>query len=281
MSSGVGSANGTNDYIVSLHAGYASNQGYVNAYLARPVDAISRPGVVLLSGMNGLSWTQREITRIYARNGFVALSPDFMEGLLPADRVEALYAKNSLDVSRAVDQVAAGADFLRSLPWVNDDGPVGIMGFCLGGGLALLALARTDKFQAGVIYHQSLFPDSRELKSISTKLQCHYGTKDESTPRPEVDAFRRALEQYGVPHEILWYEGMGHSFAQITPDADVSPARRAAADLSYERSFEFLRKELASGRLAPKSAQDRYSSEEMSTTADEPTPPTAASATES
>jgi carboxymethylenebutenolidase len=195
--------------------------------------------------MNGLSWTQREITRVYARAGFVAISPDFMEGLLPQGRVQALHAKNSLDVSRAVQQILGGADFLRSLPWVGPDGKIGVMGFCLGGGLALLAAARSDKFQAGIIYHQSLFPDARELETIACKLQCHYGTEDESSPRSEVDAFTEALDRYGIAYELHWYEGMGHSFAQITPDAQVPPARRAATELSQNRCFEFLHAELA------------------------------------
>ncbi len=241
-----------NHRIVSLHAGYEANGAYVNAYVARPVDGGQWPGVVLLADMNGLTWTQREITRIYARAGFVAVSPDYMEGLLPPDPVEVLalsradrlHAKNSLDVNRGIEQIAAAADFLRSLPWVGPQGKVAIQGPCLGGGLALLAAAKTQKFQAGIIYHQSLFPDARELQGITCRLQCHYGTDDRSTTRGEVDAFTRALDGYGVEYEVFWYEGMGHSFAQITPDAEVPPERRAAAELSQQRCFEFLRKEL-------------------------------------
>ena len=44
---------------------------------------------------------------------------------------------------------------------------------------------------------------------------------------------------------MCWYDGMGHSFAQITPDAEVPAAQRAAATLSEQRSFEFLWRELA------------------------------------
>jgi carboxymethylenebutenolidase len=166
-----------------------------------------------------------------------------MGGQLPESRTEALLAKNSLDVGPVVDKLAAGAAFLRSLPFC--DGKVGIMGFCLGGGLVLLAVARTDAFQAGVVYHQSLFPDKRELAGIRCKLQCHYGTEDHSTPKEEVDAFTGELDRLGKSYEIHWYEGMGHSFAQIAPDKEVPAARRAAADLSHARSFEFLRRELA------------------------------------
>jgi len=232
------------EYIVSLHAGYETNGLYTDAFLARPADGSVRPGVVLLSGMGGLTWTQREITRLFARAGFVALSPDYMRGLQPPNRVEGLHAKNSLDVDAAVDQIAGATAFLHSLPWVGPNGKVGILGFCLGGGLALLAVGRTDAFQACVVYHQSLFPDERELATINCKLQCHCGTEDHSTPRPEVEAFTHALDRFGKAYELHWYEGMGHSFAQITPDADVPADQRAATNLSYARSFEFLHAEL-------------------------------------
>lgn len=230
--------------IVSLHAGYDTDGVYTDGFLARPADGRPRPGMVLLSGMHGMSWTQREITRRYARAGFVALSPDYMGAEVPRDHAKALHAKNALDIDGAVRRIAGGAAFLRSLPWVGPQGKVGIMGFCLGGGLAILAAARSDAFQAAAIYHHSLFPDPRELADLRCKLQSHNGTDDHSTPRDEVAAFTRALEGYGKAYELHWYEGMGHSFAQIAPDADVPAARRAAADLSYERSFAFLRREL-------------------------------------
>lgn len=232
-------------HIFSLHAGYETDGIYTNGFLARPAEGTGLPGVVLLSGMGGLTWTQREITRRYARAGFVALSPDFMGEEMPPSRADRLLAKNSLDFNDATRRIIGGAAFLRQLPWVGSEGKVGIMGFCLGGGLALLAPARSDAFAAAVIYHQSLFPDERELENIHCKLQCHYGTEDHSTPREEVDAFTQALDRLGKDYECHWYEGMGHSFAQVAPDADLPDARRAASDLSYTRSFEFLHAELA------------------------------------
>lgn len=245
-----GDAPGTrqDELVISLHAGYETDGVYSDGFLARPADGKPAPGVVLLSGMGGLTWTQREITRRYARAGFVALSPAYMGGELPDDRTKRLYAKNSLDIEAAVKAIVGGAAWLKTLPWVAPKDRIGIMGFCLGGGLVLLALARSDAFAAGVVYHQSLFPDERELANIACPMQCHYGTEDHSTPRAEVEAFTAALDRLGKPYECHWYEGMGHSFAQITQDADVPDAQRAATDLSYERSFAFLHRELGAAK---------------------------------
>lgn len=234
----------SDDRILSMHSGYEADGVYTDGFLARPATGTGHPGVVLLSGMGGLTWVQREITRRYARAGFVALSPDFMGEALDG-HAERLRAKNALDVDAAVNRIIGGATFLRSLPWVGETGKVGIMGFCLGGGLAILAPARSSVFDAAVIYHHSLFPDERELDGLDCPLQYHIGTIDHSTPRVEIDAFTAAMDRRSKPYEMNWYEGMGHSFAQIAPDADVPAAQKEASDLSYERSFAFLMRELA------------------------------------
>jgi carboxymethylenebutenolidase len=226
-----------------MHAGYETKGVYTDAFLARPAAGTGHPGVVLLSGMGGMTWTQREITRHFARAGFVAISPDYMGASLPghADR---LRAKNSLDVESATKQIIGAADFLRSLPWVGPKGRVGILGFCLGGGLAILAAARSREFASTVIYHHSLFPDERELDSLDCPLQYHIGTNDHSTPKDEIDAFSAAMAARGKTFELHWYKDMEHSFAQIAPDAKVSAPRRAATDLSYDRSFAFFHRTL-------------------------------------
>jgi carboxymethylenebutenolidase len=230
--------------IVSLHAGYEHKGVYTDAFLARPAEGNSLPAVVVLSGMKGLTWTHREITRRFARAGFVALAPDYLDGQTPETLADGLLVKNSLDFGRAVDEIEGASAFLRRLPWVGSD-TVGLMGFCLGGGLVLLALGKTDAFGAGVVYHQSVFLDSREFEGIDCRIQCHYGSEDPYTPREEVDAFTAALDRLGKDYEVHWYEGMGHSFAQISPEAEVPLVQHQMANESYERTFQFLKRELA------------------------------------
>ena len=231
--------------IVSLHAGYDHDDRLVDGYVARPAGVGIRPAVVLISGMSGLNWFQRQITRTFAEAGFVALSPDLFDGAHPQGRAQALLQKNSLDIDRAIGDVTVGARFLRDLPWVDADARVGVVGFCLGGGLALLSLGRTDVFGAGVIYYHSLFPDPEELEGIDASLLCHYGAADHTTPREEVDAFTAALDRYEKQYEVAFYEGAGHSF--LNPGSDPLPAQQRAREASLERTFAFLREELARG----------------------------------
>ena len=63
----------------------------------------------------------------------------------------------------------------------------------------------------------------------------------QGTSRPPT---RTALDQYDKEYEVQWYEGMGHSFAQIAPDASVPREQRDASDLSHERTYDFLWREL-------------------------------------
>jgi carboxymethylenebutenolidase len=249
-----GNSKQTETRIVSLHAGYDHQGKVVDGYVARPAGRGTHPAVVVISGMSGLNAFQREITRVFARAGFVTLSPDIFDGYSAPNQAAALLAKNSLDVDQTIEHVTAGADFLRQLPWVEDDAKIGVIGFCLGGGLALLALARSGQFDAGVIYYQSLFPDPSELEHINAKMLCHYGTNDKSTPDEEVERFRAVLDAHGKEYEACFYEGAGHSFLNPRTQTGTASANAAAATESLERTFAFLHAELSAAHEEPEAA---------------------------
>ena len=235
--------------IVSLHAGYDYNGHHVDGYVARPTTPGTHPGLVLISGMSGLNAFQREMTRVFARAGFVTISPDLFDGYSAPDHASALLAKNSLDINVTVERLAAGAEWLRRLPWVEDNAQIGVAGFCLGGGLALLCLARTDPFGAGGIFYQSLFPDPSELAGMKAPIQCHYGTNDKSTPEEEIVRFRAEIDRLGIRNEVHFYEGLGHSF--LNPRQEDSADREQKAQLALDRTFAFLHRELGGGPAAP------------------------------
>jgi carboxymethylenebutenolidase len=228
--------------IVSMHAAYKSGGEIVDGFLARPVANRPTHALVLLHGYRGIDGAQRAATRKFAEVGFVCLSPDLFHGKVSTDPALSAYLKTSLDVDRAVEKVVDSVAYLRSLPCVQRQ-KIALAGFCMGGGLALYGLARSRKFAAGVIFYQSLFPDSLELKGIRVPIQCHYGTRDANTTQEEIEMFREALTRYGKKFEIHMYEGAGHAF--LNNPRGTNKANQVAAEQSFLKTCKWLRRTLA------------------------------------
>jgi carboxymethylenebutenolidase len=228
--------------IVSMHAAYKSGKEIVDGFLSRPNVRESRNAIVLIHGYRGVDDGQRAVTRRFAKEGFVCLSPDLFDGEIYSTPETCALAKTSLDVHSAVEKIVDSVAYLRRLPWVGKK-KIAVMGFCMGGGLALYALAKSRAFAAGVIYYQSLFPDPEDLRGIQAPLICHSGTEDANTTQRELEMFREALDRYGKKYEIHLYEGAGHAF--LNNPQGKSEANRIAAEESVAKTCKWLKKVLA------------------------------------
>ncbi len=227
--------------IVSMHAAYNSGPEVVDGFLSRPTAGDPRTAIVLVHGYRGLDDGQRAVTRRFAQEGFVCLSPDLFHGKTFHTLAECALQKTSLAIPRAVEKIIDSVAYLRKLPWVGKKN-VAVLGFCMGGGLALYALAQSRAFAGGVIYYQSLFPDPEDLKGIRAPLLCHYGTDDPGTTKAEIDMFREALDTYKKKFEIEMYEGAGHAFLNNPQTKNV--ANREAAARSVTKTGKWLRRHL-------------------------------------
>jgi len=228
--------------IVSMHAAYKNGQEVVDGFLSRPTAADPRTAIVLVHGYRGLDDGQRAVTRRFAQEGFVCLSPDLFHGKTFHTLAECALQKTSLAIPRAVEKVIDAVPYLRKLPWVGKKN-IAVLGFCMGGGLALYALAQSRAFAAGVIYYQSLFPDPEDLRSIAAPLLCHYGTDDPGTTKTEIDMFRETLEKYKKKFKIEMYEGAGHAFLNNPQTKNI--ANQEAAAKSVTQTSKWLKKQLA------------------------------------
>src|SRR4026208_536189 len=228
--------------IVSMHAAHRSGKDVVDGFLSRPTAGGARPALVFVHGVRGLDDSQRAVTRRFAQEGFVCLSPDLFHGKTYHTLDECALKKTSLDMPVAVNHIVDSVPYLRKLPWVGKK-KVAVLGFCMGGGLALYALAQSRAFAAGVIYYQSLFPDPEDLKSISAPMLCHYGTADAGTTQTEIDMFRESLDRYKRKYQIEMYAGAGHAF--LNNPSSRNAANHAAAEKSVGSTTKWLKKTLA------------------------------------
>lgn len=220
---------------------YPGAAGEMKGYLAIPKDAAAKlPAVIVIHENRGLNPHIRDVARRMALEGFVALAPDFLSpnGGTPANEDEARAMFQSLDMANATANGEATRAFLGGHEKTN--GKVGAIGFCWGGGMVNRMAVASPELGAGVAYYGSQAP-ADQVPSIKAPLMLHYAGLDERI-NAGIDAYKAALDANGKTYELHMYDGVNHAF-----NNDTSSARydKAAADLAWSRTVEFLKKNLA------------------------------------
>ena len=181
----------------------------MRAALAVPGAAGPRPAVIVIHEIFGLNDDIRRITGRFADLGYVALAPD----LYDTGGARALcVARTMLSLNRgsgpAFADLEAARTWLATRPEV-DAARTGVVGFCMGGGFALLYAVRAPLGVAGVFYGQ--VPAKAEALDGVCPVLAGYGGRD----RPFAGQGRRLeslLTELGVPHDVQIYPGAGHSY---------------------------------------------------------------------
>lgn len=174
-------------------------------------DGLRRPGLLLVYDIFGMSDEMRRVARDLAEQGYVVLVPDlFARGpvrmLCVARTLRAMAAKEG----RAVDDLEAARAWLASRPEVDPD-RIGALGFCMGGGFALV-LAMTERYRvAAPFYGTAPDPMPRSCPVVAS-----FGGRD--APFAKMPAIlERNLAALGVPHDVKVYPEAGHSFYTRSP----------------------------------------------------------------
>ncbi len=210
--------------------------------LWRPADDARFPGIVLVSEMFGLTSEMERIGTMVASWGYVVLAPDlFADGWFRCLR--ALVRDLGRGGGASSETLRLGRDFLAGQPFVDDDA-LGVLGFCMGGGFALL-LAKKTVFQvAAAFYGQT--PASMDG---ACPVTASFGGRDPIYTRPAAN-LAADLDRAGVPNDIKVYPDAGHAFMTRAPNPVIGAVARftpihaayneAAAADATERLQRFL-----------------------------------------
>lgn len=218
---------------------FSSNGGTTPGYLAMPSDDAAHPGVVVIQEWWGLVPHIKEVAERFAREGFIALAPDLYHGQIAVEPDEARKLAMALERARAVAEIQAAANFLSSLENVTPR-KIGVVGFCMGGGLALSTAAEGAPIGAAIAFYGRPL-DVNDTARLRVPVLGLYGELDQGIPVEKVRAFKQELAQWNVPHEIVIYPNAPHAFFNNTrPSAYHAISARDA----WSRSLAWFRRYL-------------------------------------
>jgi len=201
---------------MGLNVSFATNGSDCSGYFS-PVDG-GAPGVIVIQEWWGLNDHVRSIVDRFAAAGFSALAPDLYRGATTTEPDEAGKLMMSLNLGQAAKDISAAADFLAASDDVTRD-RLGIVGFCMGGALALMAATtRPDVIGAcapyyGVIPFLDPVPD---WAAITAVVRGHFASEDTMFPPDKVGALVDTLKELGVDATLTVHEGAQHAFFNDT-----------------------------------------------------------------
>jgi carboxymethylenebutenolidase len=221
---------------------FPSNGTVGQGYLATPAGG-SGPGVIVIQEWWGLVPHIEELCERFAGEGYVALAPDFYHGAKASEPDEAGKLMMAMSLDQAVKDFSGAVDALLDQ---STGTTVGVVGFCMGGGLALVLATKRPESIAAVVPFYGLIgwpehaPDWSRLRAA---VCGHYAENDESAPPAGVAQLEADIRAAGNDDVTMYiYPGTDHAFFNDTR-ADVYDAE--AAKLAFSRTLAFLRSKLA------------------------------------
>lgn len=218
---------------------FASNGGTAQGYLATP-DAGSGPGVVVIQEWWGMVPHIQDVADRFAREGFVALAPDLYHGVMTREPDEAGKLMMAMNIDQAGKDLRGAAAYLKGLPQVTSQA-VGVVGFCMGGALAVYAASVSPDIGAVVDFyggHGKVHPD---LSKVRGPVMGNFAGHDDFVTPEIARQLEADLQANGVQTDFKIYPGTHHAFFNdARKDEPNTPYDPAAAQDAWQRTVSFF-----------------------------------------
>jgi carboxymethylenebutenolidase len=220
---------------------FARNGEQTDGYLALPEGGGRHPGVIVIQEWWGLVPHIKDVADRFAREGFVALAPDLYHGRATSEPDEAGKLMMTLRLDEAAKDLDGAVRYLLAHEATAGQ-KAGIIGFCMGGGLALYeACHNADSIGACVDFYGVFEGSDSQLDRLQAPLLGIFAENDQWAPPEQVRALKARLDELGKRSEVHIYPNADHAFFN-----DTNPAgyRSDAAQDAWQRTLAFFREHL-------------------------------------
>jgi carboxymethylenebutenolidase len=223
---------------------FPSNGSTCDGYLADG----GGPGVIVIQEWWGLVPHIIDVTDRFGDAGYTALAPDLFHGETASDPDGARRLVMAMDMAQAARDMSGAVDFLVEH---SGNDRVGVVGYCMGGSLALvLATQRPDHIKAVAPYYgiprEEAHPEWQQLDAV---VVGEYGGEDGSITPEKVAELEAELRGLGKDATLHVHEGADHAFFN---DSRPEAYHAEHALEAWERTNELFREVL----MAPQEPTD-------------------------
>ena len=218
----------------------------VKLWVVYPERKDKAPVVLVISEIFGLSDWIRGVADQLAKDGFIAVAPDYISGKGPngggtdsvASRDEVVKLIRSVTPDDQVAVLNAARDYALKIPAAN--GKIATVGFCWGGSASFNYAAAQPALNAAAVFYGSS-PDAAKLATIKAPVMGFYGGND-ARVNATIDPAVAEMKKLGKPYTPHIYDGAGHGFLRQQNGQD--GANLKASEQAWPALLAFFRANL-------------------------------------
>lgn len=185
-------------------------------YLARPASGDAAPVILVCHENRGLTPHIQDVTRRFAKAGYVALAVDLLSrqgGSAAVGQENVPGALGNISPDQFVEDFKSGWDYLKGQAFADAD-RLGMTGFCFGGGVTWRVATQMPELLAAVPFYGP-HPPLEDVPNIQAAVLAIYGERD-SRINSGIPAIEQAMLENNKVFEKIIYQGADHAFHNDT-----------------------------------------------------------------
>lgn len=204
-----------------------------------PQEKAQYPGLILLHEWWGLNAQTHKLASRLACEGYTVLVPNLYArqgGMVTVNREVAEALASRLKESEIMQDINSCCEFLGLRDHVKRN-IYGVIGFGMGGSLAISFACRRKRLRAAVAFYGKVTTSPSVLKDLACPLLFHRAGADPSVTDQDIEQLQQAAKEFGKQVEIRTYDGAPHAFCD---DSRQESYRPEAAQEAWEATVAFL-----------------------------------------